>query len=197
MATRIDVNAELIQSLILVKTNIGGWFFDAFLKLDHKSSLAITDHPVQSGVSVSDHAYLKPRILTIDVGMSECGRQLIPTQFSGSWSRSVRAYQVLTDMQKSRIPVTVLTRLGQYKNMLVEDIDVSDDYKTLFGLKATVMMKELIVAEVTTVKISASSQLTGATKRGIAEPIKVNESVAYSLGLGAGATEHQSIFGGG
>ena len=181
MAVITDTNSKLIQSLILVKTNIGGWFFDAFLRLDHESKLKITEHPVQSGAAVTDHAFKEPKTLAIDLAMSECGRQLIPAQFSGSWSRSVRAYQVLQDMQAARVPVDVLTRLGLYKNMLIESIAASDDYKTLYGLRATVTMKEIIVAAVTTVKISLNVQLTGSTNKGNLEPIPEDVSVLQGM----------------
>lgn len=171
------------NDLILIKTNVGGWFFDAFLRLDHTSKLTITTHPVQTGANISDHAYLEPKELTIEIGMSDTAKSLADNQFEGGWSRSVKAYEILRSLQASRIPMQVLTRLGVYQNMLIETITVPDDYRTLYGLRATITMKEILVATVQTVKISSNPHITDSTNRGDlnAVPVKPNESILYQL----------------
>lgn len=169
------------EQLIMVKTNVGGFFFDAFLRLDHTTKLKITEHPVQTGASITDHAYMEPAQLTIEVGMTDVAKSLLPGQFSGGWSRSVTAYQALKELQAQRIPIQVLTRLGLYKNMLIETITAPDDVKTLYGLRATITLREIIVAEVRTVKISARPQITNSTNRGTQEPVDTNKSVAMQI----------------
>lgn len=169
------------QSLIYVKTNVAGYFFDAFLRLDHVSRLKITEHPVQTGAAISDHSYLEPKELTIEIGMSDTAQSLVNGQFSDGWSRSVTAYQVLRDLQAQRIPLQINTRLGIYQNMLIESISVPDDYKSLYGLKATVTFREIIVASVNTVKISTNNQVTGSTNRGNPEPVKSDQSILRQI----------------
>jgi hypothetical protein len=181
MALSPVLNQKLpeLKDLVYVKTNIGGWFFDAYLSLAHVSNLKITEHPVQTGANISDHAYLEPRELTIEVGMSDIAKDIVDGQFSGSWSRSVKAYEKLRDLQSQRIPMQVLTRLGLYKNMMITALSVPDDYKTLYGLRASVTMKEVLVATTKTVKISARPQTTNSTNRGQSESIKTDESILY------------------
>jgi hypothetical protein len=169
------------QQLIYIKSNIGGWFFDAIIRADHTSSLTITEHPVQTGAAITDHSYINPTMLTMEVGMTDVAQGIVPGQFSGSWSRSVKAFQVLKELQQTRIPFQVLTRLGLYKNMLIETLSVPDDYKTLYGLRATVTMREIMVATVQTVKISARPQITDKTVRGNVEPVRLNESIIYQI----------------
>jgi hypothetical protein len=178
----LDLNNEVIKQLIYVKTNVGGWFFDAFLRMDHTSKLKITEHPVQTGAAITDHAFLEPTTLTMEIGMTDVAKSIIPDQFTGGWSRSVTAYQVLLELQRQRIPVQILTRLRLYKNMLIEVISVPDDYKTLYGLKVTVAFKEILVAQVTTVKISQRPQVTDSTNRGVVEPVESNKSILKDLG---------------
>lgn len=180
----LDPISPEIKDLIYVKTNIGGWFFDAFLSMAHTSKLHITEHPVQTGAAITDHAYLEPRELTIEVGMSDAAQSKIPGQFSGSWSRSVKAYEVLRELQTQRIPMQVLTRLGLYKNMMIEALSVPEDVKTLYGLRASVTFKEILVAETRTVKISTNRQITDSTNRGNPEPIPVDESALYQMNGG-------------
>jgi hypothetical protein len=178
----LDLNNEAIKQLVYVKTNVGGWFFDAFLRMDHTSKLKITEHPVQTGAAITDHAFLEPAILNMEIGMTDVAESIIPGQFTGGWSRSVTAYQLLLELQKQRIPVQILTRLKLYKNMLIEVISVPDDYKTLYGLKATVAFREILIAQVTTVKISTRPQVTDSTNRGVVEPVEPNQSILKDLG---------------
>ena len=82
---------KMNSQLIGIKTNIGGFFFDAFLKIDHNSRLKITDHPVEEGANIADHAYVEPQSLTMEVGMSDVCNSLIEGQFQQKYTRSVSA----------------------------------------------------------------------------------------------------------
>ena len=177
----LDKSLPELKDLIYVKTNIGSYFFDAFLRLDHVSRLKITEHPVQTGASITDHAFLEPKELTIEVGMSDTAKDIVDGQFSGSWSRSVKAYEVLRNLQAQRIPMQVLTRLGLYQNMMIETLSVPDDYKSLYGLRATVTLKEVLVAETRTVKISTRASITDSTNRGKQEPVPPPKSVLRAV----------------
>lgn len=177
----VNYTDSYIEQYVLMHTNVGGWFFDAFLKTDHTSKLTITEHPVQTGANITDHSFLQPKELTMEIGMSDCAISIIPGQFYEGSARSVTAFNVLMDLQKQRIPIQVSTRLGQYKNMLIETITSPDDYKTATGLRASVTFKEVIVANVTTVNISARPQVTDTTNRGNIEPVTPNQSIASSI----------------
>lgn len=179
-----------IKDLVLVKTNIGSFFFDAFIRIDHSSKLKITEHPVESGSVVADHAYMEPRELTFEIGMSDVMTSLVPGQFSGGWSRSVTAYETLLRLQQTRTPLFVHTRLGSYQNMLIAAISVPDDKNTLYGLKCSVTLRELIVTETQIVPVSASPQITNSSANGQVVPQSVNESILFQLGLfGTGKNE--------
>lgn len=169
------------EQLIYVKTNIGGYFFDAFLRIDHTSRLSITSHPVQSGSNVADHAYMEPNELAMDIGMTDVATSIADGQFSEGSSRSVTAYSVLRELQEQRIPIQVVTRLKVYQNMLIETLTSSEDYLTQYSLKASVTMREVIVAEVTTVKLSTNNQVTDSTNRGSPQAVKANQSILTQI----------------
>ena len=173
----LDLNAQPIASLVYLKTNIGGWFFDAFLRSTHTSRLNITQHPVQTGAALTDHAFLQPAELVMEIGMSDVAKGLVPGQFTGGWSRSVQAFKVLKELQAVRVPFQVHSRLGLYQNMLIEELTAPDDFTTLFGLRCTVTMREIKVAQVRTVKISANPAVTDRANRGKQEPDSRNVSV--------------------
>jgi hypothetical protein len=209
------------SQLILVKSNIAmqldkdnpnsfiGFYFDAFLREDHELGIRITEHPVQNGANVSDHAYSLPACLTLEILVSDTMDQIIPGQFldanrqyksskskfqllqtlpgainailtGGSLTRnyvgtkitydgptkSMGAYNILKTLQDLREPLQVTTRFGIYKNMLIENIHIPNDYKTPASLRATVTMKQIIMATVATVKVSSRPQTIQKTNKG-------------------------------
>ncbi|QQE81603.1 phage baseplate protein [Alicyclobacillus sp. SO9] len=178
----LDLTQEPIRSYVYAKTNIGGWFFDAVLHTNHSSTLTITSHPVQLGSTLSDNAYLQPRRLSLSIGMTDVAQSFIPGQFDNGSSRSVQAYEVLKQLQELRIPVQVYTRLGLYKNMLVETLTAQEDHTTVHSLKATVDLKEVLVATVTVVKISANPAVTNSSNKGTRQPQQVPDSILKQAG---------------
>lgn len=157
--------------------NSGKYVFDAFLTIQHNRNLTITESPVQTGANISDHAYMEPKELTMDIGMSDVMTSVIHGQFLDGETRSVSAYNMLSDLQSQRVPCNVVTRLGTYTNMLVETISVNDDNTTFHGLKATVTFKEILVAAVETVKISARPQTSTSTNNGDQKVQKADQSL--------------------
>ncbi|MFL0167651.1 phage baseplate protein [Candidatus Clostridium helianthi] len=152
------------------ETAQGNYLFDAYFNIDHESTLSITEHPVQTGANVADHAFMQPNILSFEIGMSDV---MIDVTYGGfqsfsndSASRSVNAYKILRQLQSDRIMINVYTKLWNYTNMLIESLSASDSNETAYALKANVTLKELLVATVTTVKISERPQKTDLTNEG-------------------------------
>lgn len=171
--------AEITQVYFDIGTE--SLYFDAIFSTQHDTSLNITEHPIQTGANVSDHAYEEASKLTFDIGMSDVMTSIIPGQFSSNFSRSVSAYKKLRDLQCKRLPITVVTRLGTYNNMLVETISTSDDNKTLYGLRATVTLKQIFVVSVTTVKISERPHKSEESNEGDQKVIEADEGFLSSL----------------
>lgn len=154
------------QQLLMVKTNLGGYFFDAVFSVDTEHSLTVTQHPVQTGANISDHAFVNPIRMTMQVGVSDAMAYRAGTNYGGDGkTKSVQAYRLLCKLQELRIPMQVVTRLNTYQNMLIESIDVSDDVSTLCALKATVNLVQVLVVNVGTEKVSARAWTSHAQKK--------------------------------
>lgn len=173
--------------LTYFSTAQGNYMFDAYFNITHESNLTITEHPVQDGANISDHAYMEPQTVTFEIGMSDVMEDLPVTgikQFSAtgnSGSRSVNAYQTLMKLQADKIPIDAITRLWSYKNMLIETLSAPDDEKTTYGLRATVTLKEILVVNVTTVKISERPQKSEESNEGDQKAQKADESIISSM----------------
>ena len=170
-----------VNQLVLIKTNIGGFFFDAVLREDHTETVKVTEHPVQTGANISDHAYNLPARLTMEIGMSDAMDSLVAGQFTGWYTKSVSAYHILKQLKESRLPLQVHTRINLYKNMIIEEINTPNDFKTQFGLRCTVTMKEIFVVEVSKTTVSARPQTTGQTNRNVQQPTEPPPTVLRAL----------------
>ncbi len=174
-----------MEELILVKTNIAGYFFDGFMDVSHSVSTVVTEHQVQKGVSVADHAYLEPAEVTMTIKMSDAMSGMVESQFEGiSYTRSTAAYKILRELQKQRLAFQIHTRVETYQNMMITRLEVMDDVNTLNGLECTVTMRELIVASEKTVKVSKRVNTTTTTNLGTIQGLSANsdlESLLYMM----------------
>ena len=141
--------------------------FDAEILIEHHQLLRRTQHPVQTGASISDHAYIEPARLVLDIGMSDVMAAFYsPSTWTGSSSKSVSAYQTMLALQFSRIPLTITTRLRTYQSMLIESLMPLDSHKTIQGLRMRVEFGQIFMATVTQTEDSARPQDTQETNLG-------------------------------
>ena len=149
-----------------------GWFFDAFLKESHTGSVRITDHPVQGGASISDHAYNLPDKLTIEIFVSDVMDEVVKDQFSEYVTKSLSAYEVLRGLKEARQPLEINTRLRIYEDMIIENMSITDDYKSRYSLRCTVSFRQVIMASVSTeiVVLKRKQQVVDTTKKGNVQP---------------------------
>lgn len=172
----------LFPEMVYCHTNVGGLFFDAVITVDTEHSATITNHPVQWGANISDHMYVNPVTITMEIGMSDAMASMVGGQWSGRDTKSVSAYQKLVDLMEAREPFSVWTRLKHYPNMVIESLSVNDDSTTLYGLRASVTMKQIIMACVATEKVSAREWTSGSeVNKGEVQPVEPPKSVIRSV----------------
>jgi hypothetical protein len=185
----------LLEQLIYIAPNVHGYFFDAVIETNHQSDLKITTHPVQTGADVADHAYMEAQSVTMRVKMSDVMEDIIPGQFPGALapgiSRSASAFQILQDLQASRVPLRVQTLLRAYENMLIKALSAKESADSMNGLDCTVTLQEVIVAQTQTVKVSKRVQTTGKTDGGTTAGVSLEDlidgsgSVIYKFAVAA------------
>lgn len=151
------------------------YVFDAVFKINHRRSLVKTQHPVLTGANISDHAYIQPAKVTLEIGMSDCMASYSNGIWVGASTKSISAYQILKQLQINKVLLTLTSRLDTYYNMLIEDLSAPDDNSTLRSLKATVSLGEIIAASVySTPNASAVPQTSGSTSLGTVQSVTPN-----------------------
>lgn len=162
----LDFSKTSYAGLLYCKTNIGGYFFDGFINVKHSHNLVITENQIETGVSIVDHAYMKPATIEMRVLVSDVHQSIVAGQFSEGWRRHTSAWQILKKLQADRIPLSVFTKLALYDNMLIETLTADDNASTLNTLVADVTLREVPIATLKTVKISEADQTTLDTELG-------------------------------
>lgn len=81
-------------------------------------------------------------------------------------SRSVNAFMVLNKLKIAGTPITCVTRLRTYNNMVIQNIVAEDTNETKFGLRATVTLREVLLSNLQKTQVTSSAQITQVTNKG-------------------------------
>ena len=161
----------MAEQLAIIRS-MGGLVFDAVFEETHEAELEVTDNPVETGVVVSDHAFMKPLKLTISAGVSDTPlRQIGDDKFAGMSaaeaeqvrsmlgpdaflydSRSKRAFQLLQELQARAEPFSVQTGLKLYQNMVCTSVRTTQDKDSSSALLFTAELREVIIVNTETAK---------------------------------------------
>lgn len=160
-------------------TVVGTLIPDVSVRELHTDALVITDHPVEVGAAVSDHAFLMPKRLELQVGWSDAT--------GGYVGYSRQQYDAIRALQAAREPFTVYTLKRAYRNMLPELIVEDTTDKTAEAAILIVRLREVIIT------YARSSGGSAIAPNGAQEtPQNTGDTVANGdAGVGA------SAFGGG
>ena len=124
------------------------YVFDAVIRTNHERRAVATKNPIQTGAAVTDHIYLVPPRLVLDIAMSDSMTSFTLGQFSDSSSRSTSAWLTLKSLMSQRQTVSISSRLDQYDDMAIVGMESSEDVKNAYGLKARVTLEQLLFASV-------------------------------------------------
>lgn len=152
-----------VQQVAIIKS-VGGLVFDAVFQEDHESELEVTENPVETGVVVSDHAYMNPLRVTLLAGVSDTPLYAQSNdKFQSDVGRSKRAFELLTELQAKAEPFDVQTGLKLYKNMVCKSVRTSQDKDTSGIFAFTAELREVLIVYTQVVKYPPRK--AGTTKR--------------------------------
>lgn len=162
--------------------SIGGIVAQLVQEETHTDELEITNHPVEQGASITDHAFKLPAQLVLRYSWSESPSpqpglrglvpSLLPQQSQSIWD----IYQKLLNLQVNRTLVDVYTGKRAYRNMLIQGLEQDTDASGDHRLPLTIRLQELILVSTTT----ASTSGVGASS----DPNKVTFTPTYPVQQG-------------
>ncbi len=155
---------------------IGGIVIDCTIEETGTDTLTITEHPVEQGAAISDHAYRNPAQLVLRAGWSNSS-----AQGGGSESYAVDTYARLLALQANRTLIDVVTGKRSYQNMLIQSLAQTTDEKTEAILSVTITLKEVILVSTQTTTLPPAS--VQASPQQTAEPVSQGTVQAIPTGV--------------
>lgn len=145
---------------------LGDIQIDCTIEEAHTDTLTITDHPVEKGANISDHAYRNPAEVVLRIGFSNSS-----SQAGGDEGYVQQVYEDILTLQQLREPFSVVTGKRSYDNMLIRALGVTTDEKTEAVLSCTVTCREVIMVQTQVTSTAPSSaqadpQKTGSVQNG-------------------------------
>ena len=134
-------------------------YFDAAPRVVHSSTLTLTDHPVEEGAVVTDHAQVNPPELEINGIISNRPIILLasinatPSVPGGDpRARAEDAYREFVRLQETATLLFVSTELVDYEDMVITDITAPRDKETREILDITLRLRKFRKATVESVE---------------------------------------------
>lgn len=160
MAAQLGVEAILVKP----KRSIGPFVAQVTISEVHTDELEITDHPVEMGAAVTDHAYMKPSELVVECAWSDSPQNIglisglagavtgtingISSILSGAAPNQMRdTYLQLLILQKSRTPFDVFTGKRVYQDMVFKSLVVHTDKTKENVLSVTAHLRQVIIVQ--------------------------------------------------
>lgn len=136
------------------RSSLGTIEIQATLEEIHNSTVQITEHPVELGAEITDHAFRKPSEVVLRCAWSNSSPQAllgtVQRLFSGELSGAdyvSDVYSQLRELQDKRKPFDIVTTTRRYQNMLITALQVTRDQKTGNALVCTATCREVIIVQ--------------------------------------------------
>jgi hypothetical protein len=167
-----DFLGAVADLLISTPRSFGGVIPDVVTEESHMDNLAITEHPVEMGAPISDHAYLRPAEVKVRMAWSPSSPaipgflgSLLPVSaglvsgvnqlFNGGGNYLKEVYEELLALQASRQPFDLTTGKRDYRNMLIESLAVETDKEKENILFVSISFREVIIVRSLTANSTA------------------------------------------
>jgi len=130
--------------------------FTATVVVDETShdGLEVTQHPVQQGASITDHAFVKPATVSITAMWDGVDEPLEET------------YEKLLKLQASRDPFDIVTGKRVYRNMLFTSLSVTTDAMTENALSVYAEFVEVLITTLAITSVPSRDKQKNAGKTG-------------------------------
>jgi hypothetical protein len=149
--------------------SIGGIIAHVTIEETERDDLTVTEHPIEQGAPIADHAFKRPSEVVIRAGWSTSGAggrinrngELDSTLGTATTDLSAASgiYGILLSWQAALKPFNVYTGKRIYRDMLMTSLVVTTDHTSEYALLATITCKQVILVSTTDAGVSSSSSV--------------------------------------
>ncbi len=145
-----------LDMILLASKKIGSISVQATIEETYTDELTFTEHPVESGANISDHAFKRPVEVVMKCGWSNADYAALLGSTQAAVNNGAPAaadyvnsvYSQLVALQETRAPFDVVTSRRKYSNMLIQSLMVMNDAKTSGALMVTATLREVIIVSI-------------------------------------------------
>ena len=172
----VRASASYAYESILVKPrrSIGTLIPQVVVEEVHHDDLEITEHPIEQGAAIADHAYKRPADLIIRCAWSNSASVAglgdgivqgltttvtgVQSAVTGNSAQQIRdVYDSFLKLQESRVPFDVYTGKRVYANMLVRSLAATTDKNTENSLVVVATLRQVILVQTQLVTVTAAA----------------------------------------
>jgi len=176
------VQLGLDSILIRPKRALGPMAMQVTVEEHHQDDLEITDHPIEQGAQISDHAFKRPAEVVIRAAWSVSPSNSglidgiiggvkatilypaspafgpVPPKYAQTFGQAPKTmaeiYAQLLKLQRDVVPFDIYTGKRKYSNMLIRSLSVTTDKTTENSLVATITCREILIASTSIISTS-------------------------------------------
>jgi hypothetical protein len=141
------------MTTIAFSGSIGPVPIDVVIREKHEATLTITQVPVEVGADMTDHAYVEPCKLSLEIADGAAAE---------TWA-------ALERFQGRREPFTIVTGLKVYTNMLMSLVAAERDETHSGIFNGNIDLQEVLIAETAVVADTGGTTRTSATAGTVAD----------------------------
>lgn len=134
---------------------------DVIVSEYHADEVTVTQHPVDTGAAVSDHAIVQPAQVVVSFGWSDSSR-LINSALDGSILKGMQTaqdvYNKLLELKDARELLSVSTGKRQYENVLLTKVATTTTVDTESSAVIELTFQQVFLATAKTVSLAAVQQ---------------------------------------
>lgn len=129
--------------------NINGMVADITIEELHIDQTEITQHPVEYGSNINDHAFELPQRVHLTCGWSNSS-----LQSDGDPNYVQEVYEAFLALKVSHTPFSIVTGKRMYENMLIERITERTDEHWENAMKLVIECRQVIIVQTQTVTVN-------------------------------------------
>lgn len=130
---------------------LNGITADCWLAEEHGREMEITENPIEFGSPITDHAFVKPRELVVEFGVTNTPlTENLIFGVSGT-DRIERAREILFKLQDDKTFLSVQTLTGgKYERLLIKSVNWRTDSKNPQSVTYALKLKEVKITQTQT-----------------------------------------------
>lgn len=150
MSRRPPVRAH--EAILRRQSDGTTWQADAVIAVNVSQNWQITDHPVESGVVVTDHVQIQPDTITLTCSVSEQPTRLGAGTIGGAIRLQERMRWLRETADAGDLVDIVTRRMGTFQNYLIQSVPYTMD--RVSRLRFDLALRQVRIATATTVLIT-------------------------------------------